>query len=811
MNGDTLQFPEVAANKTNTNNLIALTSIAGFAFTGSTSGYSLSGTTLTLGAGGITNSNASGSNALDMPIVLAATQNFAGSTGAMVLNGDVNLGSQQLGIGWTGLSGALVPWKITGGIIGAGGITVTGADADTGLILSGSNTLSGAVVLVSGYTRLDSSNALGLADGTVANGISVGTGATLIIGNNISIGNEALVLASGAGQSGNGMIQHGGSNNWAGPVLLPGNGTSLFNSTQAGDVLEFSGPITGTGGFEFGINHDSIYRLSNSGNTFSGDVVTASPNGSIVQLGNDNVIPDTAAVVLNGNASFDLDGKDDTVASLRCEASDKVIIPSGSALTVGGNNTDTICAGVISGAFSIAPFTVLTKVGGGTMTLAGVNTYPGEVDVLGGGLQVTGELIPNPATAIFVSSGQGAKLFGTGTVGNVVTAGIVHGGTTSTPGTLTTDKLTFNGVGILSARLVSAVSYDRIKATDVVISSSASMVLPLFYSPTPGTSFTLIENLGGAVQGQFNGLPEGAAMMLDGIPFVLSYVGGDGNDITLTAVGGALPPSIVYAPPTGTAPILSASGLGSIAATAANFSPSTSASISNCAVSPASSAFPASAFTVVNPAFAAPNGSIAIACAPQASATSGTLSCNESLIGLVAPTVRSWPITCPAAVTVGVAPTAALAASSVGLVNGVGSVGVNVLTSGVAVGSLGLNCSISPGAANFQITSGGQRLIDAPAVLGANAPVIGLSCVEQTTTQTSVLSCAQTANPGPNPAPLTAIVTCRGVTPPPPPPPVVPTMPVPSLSLSGEFLLVLSMLALVANFVRKARLVRKKS
>lgn len=810
VNGDTLQFPEAAANKSTTHNLNTLTTVAGLAFTGTTSGYTLAGNALTLAAGGIANANTSGTNMLSVNLSLASNQAFAGSTGAMLLTGNLNLGNQQLGIDWSGVGGASVPWTINGNIVGAGGITVTGTNAGTGLILAGGNTFSGAVALVSGYTQIVSTNALGLADGTAANGTSIGAGATLVMGTNISIGNEALVLGSGSGQNGNGMIQNRGTSNWGGPVQLTGNGTSYVTSIVAGTLLDFSGPVTGTGGFQFGFEANSIYRLSNPGNTFAGNVKTNPPFGATIRLGNDNVIPDTAAVILQGNSTFDLNGKDDTVAALQCTASDKVIIPFGSALTV-GDNTATMCAGVISGAFSSAPFTALTKVGSGTLTLTAINTYPGEVDVLGGGMQVTGELIPDPASAIFVSSGQNAALFGTGTVGNVVTAGIVHGGSASTPGTLSTDKLTFNGVGILSARIATAVSYDRIKAADVVISPNATLAITLGYVPIAGTTFTLIENLGSAsVQGQFSGLPQGATLNVNGIPFVVSYVGGDGNDITMTAGSGAAPPSVLYTPPTGTAPVLSASGIGSIAATATNFGPSSTVSISGCAVTPSSPAFPANAVMVVNPTFASPNGSIGIACAPQASATSGTLSCNESFTPIIAPTVRSWPITCPAAIIVGVAPTAALAASSVGLINGVGSVGVNVLTSGVAVGSLNLNCSIPPGAANFQITSASQRLIDAPAILGANAPAIGLSCVEQATVQSSMLSCAQTANPGPDPAPLTALVTCRGATPP-PPPPVVPSLPVPTMSLSGAVLLILTMLALVANFSRKAKLMLKKS
>jgi hypothetical protein len=56
--------------------------------------------------------------------------------------------------------------------------------------------------------------------------------------------------------------------------------------------------------------------------------------------------------------------------------------------------------------------------------------------------------------------------------------------------------------------------------------------------------FTLIrKTTAGAITGTFNGYPEGALRMLGDIPVVMSYRGGDGNDVTLTvtnlAVGAA--------------------------------------------------------------------------------------------------------------------------------------------------------------------------------------------------------------------------------------------------------------------------------
>ncbi len=97
------------------------------------------------------------------------------------------------------------------------------------------------------------------------------------------------------------------------------------------------------------------------------------------------------------------------------------------------------------------------------------------------------------------------------------------------------------------------------------------------------------------------------------------------------------------------------------------------------------------------------------------------------------------------------------------LVGGTGTVPVNVATAGVATGSLGLACTIPAGTAAFAVTAGGTRTITAPAVVGANAPAIGLSCTPQATAQNATLTCAQTATPAPNPPSLTATITCPAI------------------------------------------------
>ncbi len=54
------------------------------------------------------------------------------------------------------------------------------------------------------------------------------------------------------------------------------------------------------------------------------------------------------------------------------------------------------------------------------------------------------------------------------------------------------------------------------------------------FSALLGDQITLIDNQGGAVSGTFNDLPEGAPVVLNDQSWIISYRGGDGNDVTLT-------------------------------------------------------------------------------------------------------------------------------------------------------------------------------------------------------------------------------------------------------------------------------------
>ncbi|MCY2971325.1 MAG: Ig-like domain repeat protein, partial [Planctomycetota bacterium] len=124
---------------------------------------------------------------------------------------------------------------------------------------------------------------------------------------------------------------------------------------------------------------------------------------------------------------------------------------------------------------------------------------------------------------------------------------------TVTPGTQTSNVsvLTTSGiiaqssVGVFSFDLdtsgtVAGTAYDQL-AVNGIVNLSGSPVLNVnlnFIPNTRGNSYTIISNDGSdAVIGTFNGQAEGSLVTVNSVSYRISYVGGTGNDVTLTCVG----------------------------------------------------------------------------------------------------------------------------------------------------------------------------------------------------------------------------------------------------------------------------------
>lgn len=82
-------------------------------------------------------------------------------------------------------------------------------------------------------------------------------------------------------------------------------------------------------------------------------------------------------------------------------------------------------------------------------------------------------------------------------------------------------------------------NHDQLNVTGMVtIGSNVTLSTSLYngFMPVGGESLTIIENDGSdAVTGTFDGLSEDTALTIGGVPFVITYAGGDGNDVQLLA------------------------------------------------------------------------------------------------------------------------------------------------------------------------------------------------------------------------------------------------------------------------------------
>ena len=202
--------------------------------------------------------------------------------------------------------------------------------------------------------------------------------------------------------------------------------------------------------------------------------------------------------------------------------------------SVGGSGNLSIP--IVTGGFGF------TKVGTGSVTLTGPSTYSGSTTVSAGTLLVNGsDASPTINVAL------GATLGGNGTIaGSVSAAGAVTAGPTAalgSVGTLTTGSLTLGST--LSLDLLSSTNADQIIASSVTLTGT-TLALNVG-TIVANQQYTILKITGGAMaSGNFVNLAEGQTLTVGGAQFKISYVGGTGHDVVLTALtGSTVSPSIV--------------------------------------------------------------------------------------------------------------------------------------------------------------------------------------------------------------------------------------------------------------------------
>lgn len=381
---------------------------------------------------------------------------------------------------------------ITGGTLTAGGnatnvagsITFTGSTANTVSVSSViANNGTGAVSLVkSGTGTLVLNSANTFTGGTTINAGTVAIsamGATGSAGGNLAgFGTGAVTINSGGTAWVHGSTSSFGTIanafNLAGGTLHIEDGATTFSGAVAvsaastiqerwGDIVTLSGVISGSGALTLqrsstGATEFPVFLLSGN-NTITG-AITAGAN-STVRLGTASALGTTAAgtTVVSGGV-LDLNGQTVGAEAIGLNGTG---ISSGGALINSNTTTASSLSGAItlgssssvggagsatfSGAIGGAGFS-LTKVGAGTVTLSGNNTYNGATTVSGGRLNISG------TNASQISLASGTTLGGIGsTTGTLTTSAgstIALNGTTPASGLVVSGAVNFSGATALT-------------------------------------------------------------------------------------------------------------------------------------------------------------------------------------------------------------------------------------------------------------------------------------------------------------------------------------------------------------------------
>jgi len=320
--------------------------------------------------------------------------------------------------------------------IGTGTLTLSGQNT----FASGTNGASPDITINGGVLQATTYGAIPMGSAVTLGNVA---GATLQLTNTGPTSTEQILSSlSGGGSTGGNVVL--GSNT----TLVVGTNSSLgpsnLSSTFAGAIsgsgsllktgtgtLTLTGSNTYTGTTE--INGGTLLASAYHSLSSASAVVLDNVNGAVLQLGYSQVVGSISGGGTTGGS----------------------INVNGWVLNVGADNTSTTYAGTIYGAASPNGET-LNKIGTGTLTLSGENSYTGETSVQGGTLDLTGSLAGGAdvqlgtlnvtgyiAGNVFVFNG--GILSGTGSVGAITNSSLVSPGVNGV-GTLTAASYTSSSV-----------------------------------------------------------------------------------------------------------------------------------------------------------------------------------------------------------------------------------------------------------------------------------------------------------------------------------------------------------------------------
>ncbi len=462
---------------------------------------------------------------------LGGTVTVNSGTGIALLAGNVFMGS---GNRIFDVGNANVGYDLSvNAVLSGGSLQKTGEGQ---MVLYESNTYTGETTVDRGVLYVYDDQSLGTTDA----GTTVSGAGSIVLGFSAHVGAEQLSLGRVVGGS---VLRSSSDCSWTGNVVL-GEDTEM---EIISDSMEFSGAISGTGNLAIngpgtvvysgsstntytGDTHlnsgtllldKSTYNVSIPGNLYIGDGIGGA-DADVVRLATTSQIPNNTRIIIAGSGLFDMNNLTEYFGSL--EGSGHVDMGGGD-LGIGSDNSSSLFSGLIEGSGD------LRKSGTGIFELSGNNTYSGDTKISAGTLLVNGS---QPDSDIVVYSS--GTLGGNGTVGAITSSGTVAPG--ASPGQLGCASTTLQPGSTFEVELdgYAPVDHDQLDVSGTATISNANLSIAWGFVPAVGDSFTILDNDGtDAVAGTFNGLAEGASVVAGNVTLQISYVGGSGNDVVLSA------------------------------------------------------------------------------------------------------------------------------------------------------------------------------------------------------------------------------------------------------------------------------------